>query len=58
MKRDDLLGYFETWSAVQRFIAKNGFNPVDALKEKIKPLWKEEKQEVVWKITLKAGRNE
>ena len=36
---EDLLGYMNTWSSVQHFIAKKGFNPVHRLKGQISEIW-------------------
>ncbi|MFZ1808985.1 MAG: class I SAM-dependent methyltransferase [Cyclobacteriaceae bacterium] len=52
----DLHGYITTWSAVQNFIRKNGFNPVDELIEEVKPLWKQEKESVYFPVFLRLGR--
>jgi ubiquinone/menaquinone biosynthesis C-methylase UbiE len=32
-------GYFNSWSAVQHFMAKNAYNPVNQLIEDLKPIW-------------------
>lgn len=53
---EDVHGYVSTWSAVQNFIKKNGYNPVDELTEKIKPLWKKEKESVYFPVFLRLGR--
>ena len=36
---EELLGYFETWSAVQHFIKANGSNPVELVKTELKKIW-------------------
>ncbi|MBA3647020.1 MAG: class I SAM-dependent methyltransferase [Chitinophagales bacterium] len=36
---NDLIGYLNTWSAVQHFIEKNNYNPVNDLQKKLIPLW-------------------
>jgi SAM-dependent methyltransferase len=36
---EELKGYFNTWSALQKFIAARSFSPVDALIQKIEPHW-------------------
>ena len=51
-----LEGYLNTWSALQKFIKINGTNPVPALMEKIKKQWPEdETRAIVFPIKLKAG---
>lgn len=53
----DLLGYFRTWSATQRFIKERGFDPVPALGEELLTLWPEaeEPREVRWPLYLRVG---
>lgn len=48
-------GYLNTWSAVQLFIRQNGYNPTDALMEKLSPLWKE-KLCVTFPVFMRMGR--
>lgn len=54
----DLLGYVRTWSAVGRFIAEKGFDPVDPLAAELAPLWGEPRiaRSVVWPLSVRAGR--
>lgn len=58
MDLDGLIGYLNTWSALQRFISQNNFNPTDALREELQTVWKDsaEKKKHTWKLTLKVGR--
>ena len=51
-----LEGYLNTWSALQKFIAKNNYNPVDALIEEIRPHWSPEKMKVVFPIHLRMAQ--
>lgn len=53
---DELQGYLTTWSAVQKFIKEKGFNPVDELIQKIKPLWESEKQTIQFPLFTRIGR--
>jgi SAM-dependent methyltransferase len=53
---DDLKGYLNSWSAVQKFIAKNNYNPVDEFILQLKPHWTQEKMEVEFPITLRMGK--
>jgi SAM-dependent methyltransferase len=52
---DELQGYLGTWSAVQKFIKANQFNPVDKLIEIIRPNWKQEKRTVNFPLFLRLG---
>lgn len=52
----DLQGYINTWSAVQAFINKNGYNPVDEFVEGVKPLWTKESESVYFPVFLRIGR--
>ncbi len=55
---DQLLGYLRTWSATQRFIAEQGFDPVDSLGRDLRPFWPEADEERVvrWPLSLRVGR--
>jgi ubiquinone/menaquinone biosynthesis C-methylase UbiE len=55
---DDLNGYLKTWSALQKFITKNNFDPVDQLIRSIKPHWKREQMKIVFPVHLLLGRVE
>jgi ubiquinone/menaquinone biosynthesis C-methylase UbiE len=51
-----LEGYLNTWSALQKFVAANTFNPVPALVQSIKPFWGEaEKRKIIFPIHLLLG---
>ncbi len=55
--REQLLGYLRSWSAVARFKAAHGYDPVDALAAEIAALWPEGKMlQVEWPLFLHAGR--
>ncbi len=53
---EDLRGYFNTWSALQKFIAVNGYNPVDELMNKIKQHWTQERMMVRFPLHLRMGQ--
>ncbi len=56
-KREDMLGYISSWSAVQKYITVNGYSPISIIEEKLKQLWPEaELKKVVFPIYLKLGR--
>ena len=53
-----LLGYFRSWSATGRFIASNGFDPVDVLAQQLVPVWgdPQTKRLVTWPLSLRIGQ--
>ncbi|NOT52395.1 MAG: class I SAM-dependent methyltransferase [Chitinophagaceae bacterium] len=56
-KREDMLGYISTWSAVQKYIKVNGQSPLPIIEEKIKELWPDDEiKKVVFPVYLKLGR--
>jgi len=56
-KREDLIGYISSWSAIQKFINTNGHSPVPLVEEEINKLWPEgETKKVIFPIYLKLGR--
>ncbi len=55
--RDQLLGYLRSWSAVARFKAAQGYDPVDALADEIAGQWPDyEVMQVEWPLFMLAGR--
>jgi SAM-dependent methyltransferase len=58
MKLDGLIGYLNTWSATQRFINENKFNPTEQLREDLLSVWKDVdlEKKLTWKLILKVGR--
>jgi ubiquinone/menaquinone biosynthesis C-methylase UbiE len=53
---EELKGYFNTWSAIQKFITVNHYNPVDELMEQIKTHWTNERMTVSFPLHLRMGR--
>lgn len=53
---EQLEGYIGTWSALQKFIKVRGYNPLPGLIQKIKPLWVDERMDVVFPIYLRMGQ--
>ncbi|MES2560962.1 MAG: class I SAM-dependent methyltransferase [Bacteroidota bacterium] len=53
----DTIGYFNTWSAVQRYIATNHINPTDEFAKALSNVWgyPETKRIMRWKLALKIG---
>lgn len=53
---NELEGYLNTWSALQKFIAQHNFNPVDKLIEQINPFWKQERIKIVFPVYMRMGQ--
>jgi ubiquinone/menaquinone biosynthesis C-methylase UbiE len=51
----DLEGYFNTWSALQKFIAENNYSPVHAVIDEIAPHWTNERMEITFAIHLRMA---
>lgn len=58
MNLHDLTGYLNTWSATQRFINQQGFNPTEQVMKELAKVWEDASLEktLVWKLVLKVGR--
>lgn len=55
--REQLEGFFQSWSAVRNYIKANNQNPVDLIKKDIDAAWSEEEQkEFYFPIFLRIGR--
>ena len=54
----ELEGYINTWSALQKFIAANNFNPVPDLIQQIKPYWNSETKRVLFPLHIRMGKVE
>lgn len=53
---EQLIGYLNTWSAVQHYIKRNGNNPVDDVEKKIKSAWgSSETKQVTFPIIARVG---
>lgn len=55
---DQLVGYLNTWSAVQHYINKNGKNPVDLIKDDLYTVWEAGDKRVYSPLLLRMGRFE
>lgn len=55
---EELEGYFNTWSALQKYVLANGSNPVRDIIEKIKPYWGTEKMQVTFPLHMRIGKVE
>jgi ubiquinone/menaquinone biosynthesis C-methylase UbiE len=53
----ELMGYLHTWSALQRFMEKEGYNPIDQIFRKLQPVWGDEnrKRKIHWPFHLRVG---
>jgi SAM-dependent methyltransferase len=57
---DALLGYFSTWSATNRFIKANGYNPLERLNAELSKAWgeREKARLITWPLSMRIGRKE
>lgn len=55
---DELMGYFNTWSAVKAAEKALGFNPVDQLRVALLPEWGDpkSKKKITWPLSIRAGK--
>jgi ubiquinone/menaquinone biosynthesis C-methylase UbiE len=58
LTREQYLGYVSTWSAVRRYIAAIGKDPVAPIRATVAPLWgsPDEPRVVRWPLFVRAGR--
>jgi ubiquinone/menaquinone biosynthesis C-methylase UbiE len=56
--REELVGYLESWSAVQNYIKKNNTSPLDQIREELHNLWpgSNERKNFTFPIFLRMGR--
>jgi ubiquinone/menaquinone biosynthesis C-methylase UbiE len=54
----ELLGYFSTWSATNRFIKATGHNPLQTLAETLATVWPENdsRLKIAWPLSFRLGR--
>ena len=55
---DELQGYINTWSALQKFITVNHFNPGDDLMRKVKSVTNNQTMKIVFPVHLRMGQIE
>lgn len=53
---DHLLGYIESWSAVQHYIKKNGSHPVDLIRDELKESWERGNDKATFPLLLRIGK--
>lgn len=53
----ELIGYFSTWSATNRFIKATGQNPLEPLAEKLERVWGDGKlpRRIEWPLAVRVG---
>ena len=53
-----LLGYFSTWSATNRYLKTTGRNPMEPLAKVLAPVWgdREKPRLITWPLTVRVGR--
>src|SRR4029077_8339155 len=54
---DHLLGYLQTWSSTQRFIAANASDPLEQIIDELRAAWGDSQQtrSVAWPLVLRIG---
>ena len=54
---EHLLGYLQTWSSTQRFIAAKGTDPLKQISDELRAAWGDSRQKrtVIWPLILRVG---
>jgi SAM-dependent methyltransferase len=57
---EQLLGYFRSWSATQRFMAAKGEDPLEQIRDELRGLWGApgQSRQVTWPLILRVGLNQ
>ena len=53
---EELEGYFNTWSALQKYIVAHNDSPVPVLIRQVRPHWKNEKMKIIFPLHLRMGQ--
>ena len=55
---NDLVGFFQSWSATQTFIEQRGYHPIKEIEEELVTAWgsPEQKRRVRWTLPMRVGR--
>lgn len=53
---EQLIGYLETWSATQQYIAKNNANPLDFVRQELQESWEDNDNKVTFPLLLRNGK--
>lgn len=55
--RQQLIGFFESWSSVQNYIKQNNSSPVDLIRDDLKKIWSDEETKTIhFPLFLRVGR--
>lgn len=57
MSLEQLLGYLNSWSAVQHYKNDNGTNPLDQIQDNLREVWVSETFEVTHSFFMRIGKN-
>jgi len=55
---EELEGYFNTWSALQKFVSVNSYSPVPTIIDQIRPHWKTEQMKISFPLHIRMGKVE
>lgn len=53
---EQIIGYLETWSAVQHYKKANGKNPLNVIRDELKQSWEKNNRQVTFPLLLRIGR--
>lgn len=53
---EELEGYISSWSAIQKFFLKNGYNPATGFIKEIAGLWEGEKMAISFVVQMRMGK--
>lgn len=56
LSMEELLGYISTWSAVQHFIKRHGYSPIEQLRKDLTLAWEEESKRVIFPMFYRIGK--
>jgi SAM-dependent methyltransferase len=52
---EHLLGYLRTWSATQRFMVAERYDPLEKIERELRDAWGEDARRVFWPLTVRVG---
>ena len=52
---NDLEGYLRSWSALQKFISANGYDPLDEFMKQLLPVWGQEPMKIDFPVSMRMG---
>ncbi|HEX8270165.1 MAG TPA: class I SAM-dependent methyltransferase [Flavobacterium sp.] len=53
---EQLIGYLETWSAVQHYKKENNSSPVDAIRDELRESWEKSDKKIIFPMLLRIGK--